>query len=1233
MRTIRNKTIFLLCLLHASVSSFAVDIYLAPAPTGNDANNGSSGLPVATLAKAYSLITDNTSGNPANNTIHVSGFIDIMAEAAQPVSLSAKKYCTIQGNNPDTDGFDGKNSAALINLAGNYGAITFKNLTFKNANAAAGAIANIVNSGTHVFDHCKFHDNKNLNNNNSGNLHFFNSNTTFIDCEFYNNQGARGGVMWMNNNAVVSIKNCHFHHNTATVQAGAIWQYGNAVCTIESSLIEDHDISANATVGGAIAITNPNGFTIDNCIIRNNKSKNQGGAIYIVNSNNTDKSVVIKNSLIADNVSTNSHGGGIYIANTVAGSTLDVSFINTTIFRNKTLVTGYGGGLFVEGAQPNGSLKFINCTVVENETQGNGGHCGGINIRGADQNISVYVYNSIFEDNFAATGGTYSDFWFSGGTGDIQQGELGTNAFISNSFFSTTIGNLTGSIAANNIVNYGTTHRSGLALPHADYIASQNSIPIEFDGEALEYGNAQYLKALNINTDQLGHTRAFKDGKCAAGAVERHASFGTLYTVTVESDGDNPSPPTKYTAGQTATINAGTTPTGYHFVNWTSDPTVNFLPSTDASTTFRMPAKAVTATAHFELLYYAATVVSASGNATGSDDYTYNQTVSINAGTAPTGTRFTHWTADPQVDFEDATDPETFFPMPPSAVTVTAHYESIYKVTVSSISGNATGESEYAAGETVTIDAGTTPQHQQFTHWTAEPQVDFDDATDAETFFPMPSSAVTVTAHYAPLYPVAVVSSAVDATGDGEYLENQTVTITAGTAPTETRFTHWTADSDEVTFDTDTDATSTFPMPAVAVTITAHFGTLYSVTVNAGSGSTGSDDYLAGQTVTITAGTAPAGTRFTHWTADPQVDFTADTDATTTFSMPATLVIVTAHFEPLYTATIVSDGNGATGSGDYLAGQTVAIHAGSLSDHRFIRWTATPTLTFDKATQATTRFTMPALPITVTAHFARLYTVRIPTSANGKVTADNAPAIAGETVTLRLAPDNGYEPHTIEVRLTASPQTPIAVSGQGSTRTFVMPEGAVTVSASFQKTPDRLKLEEAVEKIETATLIVDQQTINNQPDALTWLIDTLNIIIKETGITVPERNVWMYQFTTAVAGTKDRPEGRDGTFAASVSLSKNGVYATLYAYGTIRATIYVPPVSIDTPSTSRPNAYLQNGTLHLSGLTAGESWSVHHVSGQLIHRQMATGNEALLPLTVRGAYIVLTGHHALKIVY
>ncbi len=71
----------------------------------------------------------------------------------------------------------------------------------------------------------------------------------------------------------------------------------------------------------------------------------------------------------------------------------------------------------------------------------------------------------------------------------------------------------------------------------------------------------------------------------------------------------------------------------------------------------------------------------------------------------------------------------------------------------------------------------------------------------------------------------------------------------------------------------------------------------YTVTLtSAGTGASGSGSYEVGTTVTIKAGTAPTGQQFKEWTATG-VTLTSPNSATTTFSMPANAVTVTAVFE------------------------------------------------------------------------------------------------------------------------------------------------------------------------------------------------------------------------------------------------------------------------------------------------------------------------------------------------
>jgi hypothetical protein len=64
-------------------------------------------------------------------------------------------------------------------------------------------------------------------------------------------------------------------------------------------------------------------------------------------------------------------------------------------------------------------------------------------------------------------------------------------------------------------------------------------------------------------------------------------------------------------------------------------------------------------------------------------------------------------------------------------------------------------------------------------------------------------------------------------------------------------------------------------------------------------------------------------------------------------------------------------------------------------------------------------------------------------------------------------------------------------------------------------------------------------------------------------------------------------------------------------------------------------AYMQNGTLHVSGLTAGKSWSVCDASGAIVYQSIArndteTWHAASLS---HGIYIVQSGKETIKVVY
>jgi len=77
----------------------------------------------------------------------------------------------------------------------------------------------------------------------------------------------------------------------------------------------------------------------------------------------------------------------------------------------------------------------------------------------------------------------------------------------------------------------------------------------------------------------------------------------------------------------------------------------------------------------------------------------------------------------------------------------------------------------------------------------------------------------------------------------------------------------------------------------------------------------GGGSYEAGAAVSISAGTPPAGKQFKKWTSSPEVTFSDKNSASTTFTMIAGAVTVTAVYKALQSSTstyaVISPGNGS----------------------------------------------------------------------------------------------------------------------------------------------------------------------------------------------------------------------------------------------------------------------------------------------------------------------------------
>ncbi len=104
------------------------------------------------------------------------------------------------------------------------------------------------------------------------------------------------------------------------------------------------------------------------------------------------------------------------------------------------------------------------------------------------------------------------------------------------------------------------------------------------------------------------------------------------------------------------------------------------------------------------------------------------------------------------------------------------------------------------------------------------------------------------------------------------------------------------------------------------------------------------------------------------------------------------------------------------------------------------------TNTFDSNTPSDTLYYLSDVKLTP----ANAHSITVASSENGTITTNaNEKEFEGETVTLTVTPDEGYQLYSITAVKTGDADNAVSVSGTGSSRTFTMPDYDVTVTATF----------------------------------------------------------------------------------------------------------------------------------------------------------------------------------------
>jgi hypothetical protein len=391
----------------------------------------------------------------------------------------------------------------------------------------------------------------------------------------------------------------------------------------------------------------------------------------------------------------------------------------------------------------------------------------------------------------------------------------------------------------------------------------------------------------------------------------------------------------------------------------------------DPTTSIAMPASNATVTATYTDILYTLTVNSGSGDGS----YAYGTNVNISADAAPSGHEFSEWTGD-TANVTDVEDPTTSVTMPADEVTITATYVSAGPTTTLIVNwGDSAGNNVYDFSNWDSVYLG------QYTSYTSDGP---DGIKGSWTGTAMSGRVGGSTASFAS--GDVVTATWYNGAGSGSYTftpkvsfddpdsygggtsgtwydmtqgvcpAGQSITTTytfsAGSAGNYglVNVTRYNADGEEMVMD--------------KVELTTQGGaTTYTLTVNSGLGD---GSYEESQEINISADSAPSGYAFDDWVGDTAHVDDVD-DPTTSVTMPADDVEVTATYEAAATYTLTV--NSGSGDGSYAASTVVNISANAAaSGYTFDCWVGN-TSGIANVNASSTTLTMPAANQTITATY------------------------------------------------------------------------------------------------------------------------------------------------------------------------------------------------------------------------------------------------------------------------
>ena len=279
---------------------------------------------------------------------------------------------------------------------------------------------------------------------------------------------------------------------------------------------------------------------------------------------------------------------------------------------------------------------------------------------------------------------------------------------------------------------------------------------------------------------------------------------------------------------------------------------------------------------------------------------------------------------------------------------------------------------------------------------------------------------------------------------DNKAYAGQTVTVKAD-ARAGYQFVRW---EGNVALSSMNSQEATFTMPDEDVVLTARYKKLFTITVNQGTytvNGTAAAEAVKGDQIVATAGSAPAGQKFSHWEVTGVDGLTEEQlkNETLGFTMPRGEVTLKAVFKTLHKIGVkfsTADKDTA------IEGETVTIKADDRPGYVFDRWEVNngDVAVLDKNAEETT-FVMPDAPVTAVAKYKKLLGITVNSGKAYVEDTETDAALKGKLVVIKADEIEGKRFDHWEIV-----SKNVILNDLNAPETmFTMPETAVEITAEY----------------------------------------------------------------------------------------------------------------------------------------------------------------------------------------